>query len=930
MVSNFSGTSGGTFQAKVIAKGFRDHLHWEVILCNIPVLNITANSPYLTDTLEGFQIVYPVRSIYETLKLLKPDYVWTNFLDDTLVNEAYRISKEFNLLARIDTNIFELMVTGDYYRLIPRLAQYISQLDKVVACSEAEKELIEFQTGKRNIRVIPSAIDPSLFTPVECVKPNIGVMGRVVPIKNQVVIFYAFKELLRHYPEAYLVILGGGSFLDMYRELASQLGIDARVRMFGFQKDIYSFFKGIRVFCLPSFSENSPQTVLEAYSAGVPCILADMKWSESFKAPLKAKADSPREWFEKMKLLLDNRNLWSKVRERQSVELQRFTVERVVEQYREAFEESLGLGFAPQEGKAPLVSVIVPVKNRRDTIRRCLDSILSENYPALEIIVVDGASTDGTLEILQTYRDRNLIKLISGPDRNQSEARNKGLEAATGKYVTFQDSDDEMIPGKIRVLSEYLENHPEAIGVFGNTTPRREDGKAAGTWPVPEVISYETLKGGNYIGSGSIMLRNLPEVRFDENAVYGEDWKLWLQLMKKYRIDHVPCNTYFWTVPSPFRSSVTSKVENPQLEAQRRVMEVEEMFRDSPYNIDFRIALFCAVFGMHPFGGPAVRGYHLSEMLARGRSFYRVFYHFPPHSAYNRRGTVLVSDSAMPPEEFNVFWVENGEPYIYSLNKAGILPIIGTNIIPNSAPDHVVQFFQGSSEWMAIREKQIEHETLLVKRVEGKFWLAQSRFQEGEYRRLGVTGKVYLAPNPVDVELFSRKEPYGDEVIWVGDPSWAKGPDILLKLAERNRQVKFHMFSGRDMAVPQLKNLQVTTGKTTFELPGFLQKGRVFLSTSYTENQPLAVLEAMACELPIVAFRTSGMPEIVEDGRTGYLAPLGDIDALEDKLVALLQDEELRIKMGKAARAYVVRNFTYWKLLDTYMEIFKRYLEEPE
>ena len=77
-------------------------------------------------------------------------------------------------------------------------------------------------------------------------------------------------------------------------------------------------------------------------------------------------------------------------------------------------------------------------------------------------------------------------------------------------------------------------------------------------------------------------------------------------------------------------------------------------------------------------------------------------------------------------------------------------------------------------------------------------------------------------------------------------------------------------------------------------MPQYLEQGKIFLSTSVTENQPCAALEAMAMELPVVGFRTSGMPEIIEDGETGFLVDLDDTKTMTAKIKLLLKDESLR------------------------------------
>src|SRR5689334_2229074 len=90
----------------------------------------------------------------------------------------------------------------------------------------------------------------------------------------------------------------------------------------------------------------------------------------------------------------------------------------------------------------PILSVITVVYNNAADIERTLLSVLNQSYKGIEYIVVDGASTDGTLQIIEKYKDR-ITKLISEKDNGIYDAMNKGLASATGDYVLFMNSADE-------------------------------------------------------------------------------------------------------------------------------------------------------------------------------------------------------------------------------------------------------------------------------------------------------------------------------------------------------------------------------------------------------------------------------------------------------------------------------------------------------
>lgn len=99
-----------------------------------------------------------------------------------------------------------------------------------------------------------------------------------------------------------------------------------------------------------------------------------------------------------------------------------------------------------------LISVIIPVFNVDKYLRKCLDSVIAQTYKNLEIIVINDGSTDSSLQICREYENRGDITLISQENRGLSSARNAGLEAAHGAYISFVDSDDYVEPDFIEEL----------------------------------------------------------------------------------------------------------------------------------------------------------------------------------------------------------------------------------------------------------------------------------------------------------------------------------------------------------------------------------------------------------------------------------------------------------------------------------------------
>jgi glycosyltransferase involved in cell wall biosynthesis len=151
------------------------------------------------------------------------------------------------------------------------------------------------------------------------------------------------------------------------------------------------------------------------------------------------------------------------------------------------------------ELRSPLVSVIVPAYNGRDSVCRAIDSALGQTYPACEIIVVDDGSTDSSLELLRAYGDR--IHLVQQEHSGVSIARNTGLSAAKGEYVAFLDCDDTWIPEKLQLQVELLNKYPSAGLTFGNLELVNKKGEKLSLTPFRSNLrhspSWEDLLNGN-------------------------------------------------------------------------------------------------------------------------------------------------------------------------------------------------------------------------------------------------------------------------------------------------------------------------------------------------------------------------------------------------------------------------------------------------
>ncbi|WP_322508462.1 glycosyltransferase family 2 protein, partial [Anaerolinea sp.] len=126
-----------------------------------------------------------------------------------------------------------------------------------------------------------------------------------------------------------------------------------------------------------------------------------------------------------------------------------------------------------------LVNIVTPSFNQARFLEETMLSVLHQDYPHIEYIVVDGGSTDGSVDIIRRYADR-LAWWVSEPDRGQTDAINKGFAHAHGEILAWLNSDDTYQPGAVRAAVEALEKHPEAAMVYGDAHYIDENGRVIG------------------------------------------------------------------------------------------------------------------------------------------------------------------------------------------------------------------------------------------------------------------------------------------------------------------------------------------------------------------------------------------------------------------------------------------------------------------
>lgn len=216
----------------------------------------------------------------------------------------------------------------------------------------------------------------------------------------------------------------------------------------------------------------------------------------------------------------------------------------------------------------PLVSVVIPTYNRCVKVAEAVDSVLAQDYPDKEVIVVDDGSTDGTGDFLKgKFGDR--IRYIYQTNREKSAARNRGIREARGEFVRMLDSDDLLTERSIRAMVECFEKNPDADAVYGLVIWQRSGGKEermdpAARYPDGDVLNYYI--GGGVIHNNSFMVRKSSMLDFgmySEDLTHYEDNELILRLVSKLKF--YSCGTYVCLLR---RSKGSAKDEHEKIISQ--------------------------------------------------------------------------------------------------------------------------------------------------------------------------------------------------------------------------------------------------------------------------------------------------------------------------------------------------------------------------
>lgn len=187
-----------------------------------------------------------------------------------------------------------------------------------------------------------------------------------------------------------------------------------------------------------------------------------------------------------------------------------------------------------------VVSIITPSFNQASYLEQTIRSVLDQDYAHIEYIVIDGGSTDGSVDIIKKYENK-LAYWVSEKDKGQADAINKGFARATGEIIAWLNSDDIYLPGAVSAAVKAFDQYPDVALVYGDMLAMDQQGHTINELKYRQ-LTLEDLMCFQIVGQPAVFMRRsaLADLRLDTSYHFLLDHYLWIQIAQRERILHIP------------------------------------------------------------------------------------------------------------------------------------------------------------------------------------------------------------------------------------------------------------------------------------------------------------------------------------------------------------------------------------------------------
>ncbi len=212
----------------------------------------------------------------------------------------------------------------------------------------------------------------------------------------------------------------------------------------------------------------------------------------------------------------------------------------------------------------PLISIVTPSYNQGQFIRETITSVLGQSYPHLELWVMDGGSSDNTVETLRSFEGDPRFRWVSERDRGQSDAINKGLACCTGEVFAWLNSDDVLLPNALTMVANTWKQLHEPAILYGLARYIDQHGQDLGSCPhqspsltVNAMLRMHSIPIQPATFAPTAAVRELGGV--DESLHFTMDFDLWIRLAQQLPFHHIPYELAFYRLHDSSKTSALSE-----------------------------------------------------------------------------------------------------------------------------------------------------------------------------------------------------------------------------------------------------------------------------------------------------------------------------------------------------------------------------------
>jgi glycosyltransferase involved in cell wall biosynthesis len=362
------------------------------------------------------------------------------------------------------------------------------------------------------------------------------------PHKNHRRLIQAFRLFRKRTGSAAELVLTGSP--RGWQELRAEHE-DLPIRHLGFVSPSLLRLLYERALALTFFSEYEGFgiPILEAFTVGTPVVCSNTASLPEVAgdAALMCDPTDVEAVSELLERVAGDAELRARLAELGRKRIAEYSWEKAAESLSAGIDRVLERAWLPRLGEEPLVSIVTPSFNQGQFIRATIDSVLDQTYQNIEYVVVDGGSTDSTLDILREYGAR--IRWTSEPDSGQTHAINKGLQEARGEIVAYLNSDDVLLPDAVATVVDYLRGHPACDLVYGDADIIDAAGRVIGRYPTAD-YTFDRLMQNCCICQPAAFWRAAVADKvgsLDESLDYAMDFDYWIRVDRSgFEIHHVP------------------------------------------------------------------------------------------------------------------------------------------------------------------------------------------------------------------------------------------------------------------------------------------------------------------------------------------------------------------------------------------------------